>query len=496
MKRPSWPKISPSLVQKNLTGHKILGLALAGLMYLICLSGSATVFYVELQRWESANLPEVAAPVRPEAVAAAIADARRLNPKSLAVYAPGPDNPRLSVYLGETVRAYDAQGRYAGPGAHPALDALTALHYALHLPSTIGLLIVGLAGVGLLALILGGLLAHPRILKDAFLWRFRQGGRLARTDLHNRIGVWAAPFHIVIALTGAMIGISSIVLLAAAWGFHGGDTAKAAAPLYGGPPAEARAGQMTSPAIVRALTELQARIPDATPTYISLNAAGTDHESLTVTADLAERLVYGDTYEFDGKGAWLGSHHLADGAAGQQIYASLYRLHFGSFGGAWVKWAYLALGLGLCMVSATGMDIWLAKAAQKGRPHPRLRRLWIGFVWASPAAMATATVLTMTATAPFVPVFWGLLTALSLGALALRTPARVSALGVLLAGLSLLALPLIHVARFQAVALSAAGLWPNLSFAVLGLALVALAVARGGVLRHSPRDDRHPAQAG
>jgi Mn2+/Fe2+ NRAMP family transporter len=88
---------------------------------------------------------------------------------------------------------------------------VTELHYYLHLPSTIGFFIVGVAGAGLLALIVGGLLSHPRILKDAFHLRLRGAKRLSLTDLHNRLGVWAAPFHFVIALTGAMIGLGQVL---------------------------------------------------------------------------------------------------------------------------------------------------------------------------------------------------------------------------------------------------------------------------------------------
>ena len=53
--RTLWPKVSAAFVAQNLTGHKILGLATAAILYLICLSGTATVFYIDLERWETAN---------------------------------------------------------------------------------------------------------------------------------------------------------------------------------------------------------------------------------------------------------------------------------------------------------------------------------------------------------------------------------------------------------------------------------------------------------
>jgi len=78
--RTIWPKMSAAFVAQNLTGHKILGLAAAAVLYLICLSGTATVFYNDIERWETANLPE-AGSFNAEAVARAMTDVRAHIPK-------------------------------------------------------------------------------------------------------------------------------------------------------------------------------------------------------------------------------------------------------------------------------------------------------------------------------------------------------------------------------------------------------------------------------
>jgi uncharacterized iron-regulated membrane protein len=467
-----------AFVQRNLSGHKLLGLAAAGLLYLICLSGTATVFYLDLQRWENPQAPEMPQATA-QAVAAAVADARTAwkAGDTLDVAIPTPENPRLVVGVGETHRAYDAQGRYAGPADHRLGEALGELHYYLHLPATVGLVLVGLGGVLLLGLILGGILAHPRLFKDAFLWRWRGGSRLARTDLHNRIGVWAAPFHLVIAFTGAAIGLIEVLLLVMALGFHHGDAVKAAAPLFGPAPVSVRQGVMTSDAIVKALHAVVAAYPGAEPDYLAFNNPGTARESLTVYADLPSRLTYGETFEFDGKGVLAATHHITDGPLGRQIYASLYKLHFGSFGGVWVRWAYVLLGLGLCLICTTGMDIWFLKAAQRGQPRPRLHRLWMGFVWGAPVALALASAACLAGLA-FRPVFWSLLPVLALGALAAGPPRMISRLGRGALGLALIGLVATHVAVFAGAAFSAAAWAPNLAFGVLGT-MLCLSLLRG-----------------
>ena len=467
--RTIWPKMSAAFVAQNLTGHKILGLATAAVLYLICLSGTATVFYIDMERWETANRPEVTE-FRPEIVAAAIGDARGHLTKdvtSINVFTPTKDYPRLNVQVGEETRVYDAQGRYAGRGEHPATEALTELHYYLHLPSSFGMIVVSIGGVAMLALILGGLLAHPRILKDAFLWRLNGTPRTNRADLHNRIGVWASPFHIIIALTGAVIGLSQIFLFVSALTFNKGDITATYAPLYPDITAKTHDGQMSGDAIVKALTTLRREHPGAHPNYIGLNNAGTDHESLSVSAEIDDRLVYGDNWEFDGKGNMAGTLHISDGAAGQQVFASLYRLHFGNFGGIWVRWAYVLLGAGLCLICTTGMDIWLLKSAQKGRPYPRLHKLWTAFVWGAPTALALATLTTLTIAAPFVPVFWGLTTAFSLAGLLVASQSFLSRIGRYVFAGSLLALVTGHMLRFGAASFSQTALGLNLTLVIL-----------------------------
>ncbi len=478
--RTLWPKVPAAFVEKNLTGHKILGLVAAAVLYLICLSGTATVFYTDMQDWETPGLPAVTA-LKPEGVAAAITDARAHIARADAgspiyVYTPTSDFHRLTVQAGKTVRGYDGDGRFAGIASHPVTDAITELHYDLHLPSTLGFIVVGLGGVVILALVIGGFTAHPRLLKDAFLWRLNGTPRVNRADLHNRIGVWASPFHIVIALSGALIGLSQVLTLVAAIGFYHGDTTAASAPLFGPSAVASGQGQVTPAAIVAALATIHRDVPDATPNFIGINAPGSGHETLDVNALIKDRLVYGDEFHFTADGRLEAAVLLSKGPAGQQIFASLYKLHFGSFGGVWVQWAYLVLGAGLTLICTTGVDIWLLKSAQKGRPWPRLHRVWTAFVWAAPTALAIAALVTLTAHFPYVPVFWLTIAALTLAGLAGRTYTKVSKIGRCTLAASLLALVAAHALRFGMLAFTA-GLGVNLSLLALAMALLVL-VAR------------------
>src|SRR3546814_13053298 len=75
-----------------------------------------------------------------------------------------------------------------------------------------GIFLVGLIGVALLSSLVSGILAHPRIFRDAFHLRLGGSKRLQEADLHNRLGAWALPFHIFISLTGAFLGPTTIIV--------------------------------------------------------------------------------------------------------------------------------------------------------------------------------------------------------------------------------------------------------------------------------------------
>ena len=76
-----------------------------------------------------------------------------------------------------------------------------------------------------------------------------------------------------------------------------------------------------------------------------------------------------------------------------------------------VKIAYIAFGLALTAVVATGTFIWLNKRARQGRPAPRTRAVWSGFVSGVPIALVTTLLarLLIGNGAPFVALFWGTL---------------------------------------------------------------------------------------
>jgi uncharacterized iron-regulated membrane protein len=237
MKRPVLiqkrkPLLPPSWFSAGLPAILHFGLALAGFIYLVCLSGTLAVFAQELQRWEQPAGPVVQS-VSPAAVDngfnAIRAKVPRLAKDSVTIALPTPAIPRLTLSAGGHEGAggeiwlADATGRPVVKAYRPTTDFIVALHTGLHLPEGIGRTLVGLIGIALLGLLISGVLAHPRIFKDAF--SFRRGGsrRLQTADLHNRLGTWGLPFFLTVTLTGTILGVFFVIFAGLAATAYKGD---------------------------------------------------------------------------------------------------------------------------------------------------------------------------------------------------------------------------------------------------------------------------------
>lgn len=423
--------ISADLVRRALSGHAAIGLLAGALLYILCLSGTLIVVHEEWQRWEQPTMPEMIV-ISPEAVQAGIArvlatETDKAPTTHLWVHLPNEALPRTVITTDHQAVYLNQAGNIAGPEAHAWTEFLIHLHYYFHLPAIFGLTVVGALGVMMAALALGGVLAHPRIFRDAFRLRSKGAPQLAYADWHNRLGVWTLPFNLAVSLTGALLGLATIMALVMAAIFYDGDRESVFAPIFGHEPAaDARAAPL--PNIVEALRHMERVEPGVTPTYVILHDPRTRGQHVQVLADHPRRLIFGDYYLFNANGQFQSKVGMSDGTLGQQAAGSTYKLHFGSFGGLSVKLAYILFGLALTVISATGTWLWLIKRRQRGRPAPRLEAMWTTVIWGSPLLIALAFVLRVTVGphAPLAAFFWLGLLLLVAGAALVRHAGRLS----------------------------------------------------------------------
>lgn len=440
-----------SLVKRALSAHAAIGLLAGALLYLICLSGTVLVFYQEWQRIEQPAAPEMSA-IAPDAVQRAIenvlaSEADRPNTTHLYVHMPVAELPRATITTDSQAVHVDGRGTIVAPEENGWSEFLYAIHYRLTMPSLIGISIVGALGVMILALAISGVVAHPRIFRDAFRLRARNKNGVALGDWHNRMSVWTLPFTVAIAITGAVIGLSLLTAYGLASHYYEGDVDAVYAPVFGGE-AEPDAAPAPIPDVAAALRAMEADYPDIEVSYAILHDPQTAGQHIQMVGLHDRRLIFGEYYAFDAAGNFEGATGLADGDIGQQAAASVYNLHFGNFGGLPVKIAYFVFGMMLTVVSATGVYIWLGKRRRRGINEPRLLAAWDAVVWGLPLALAvTLAARFLVGNAfPFAPVFWLIALGLLVACIAVagRLPVRrlmQSSLGLTLVACMGLAIP-------------------------------------------------------
>ncbi|WP_230293128.1 PepSY domain-containing protein [Croceicoccus sp. Ery5] len=403
--------IEAGTVKRALSAHAAIGLIAGALLYLVSLTGTVAVFYAELQRIEQPDVPEMTA-IAPEAVQNGVEHALKQPSGNaptthLYVHMPVEDLPRATITTDNDAWHLDIDGNIAMPEEIAWSDFLVALHYTLNLPALVGITIVGILGVMMLALSLSGVVALPRIFRDAFRLRARSPGGVALADWHNRLSVWTLPFGVAIALTGALIGLATVTAYGIAASDYGGDVAAVYEPIFGGEPAGDDA-PAPAPDVAAALRYMARHYPQVEPSYAILHDPLTRGQHIQIVGLHDKRLIFGEYYSFDASGNFKGTAGLSDGDWGQQAAASTYQLHFGTFGGIWVKIAYALFGAALTAVCATGTYIWLGKRRRRGFDEPSLRAMWNGVIIGAPVALAISFAgrLAIGNTAPLVAIFW------------------------------------------------------------------------------------------
>lgn len=377
---PSW------LVKISLDSHSIVGITIGALMYIVCLTGTLLVFSEVWERFEQPHIPEfsqVEVGAYNQALNGFIERVGEPE-KSIYLVLPTEQLPRMHISDGDHEWWTDSLGNLLDEPVEGWMQFVSALHVYLHLPESFGLIVVSALGAALIALIISGILSHPRILKDAFIFRQHGNKRIEQADLHNRLSVWGLPFHIMIAITGAFFGLVGLVVVLAATVFYDGDRTALMDDIYGADPIVNRPVQTVN--FDNALLDLSQRVPEASPIYMVLHNAGTEKQLVEVAATIPGRLSYSEIYRYHADGTFINEQGLTSGKAARQIAYSVYRLHFGWFGGWSVRWLYVILGMSLTVISVSGVNIWLHRRAK----DDSVDRLWVATVWGFPVALVAA----------------------------------------------------------------------------------------------------------
>ncbi|WP_116367030.1 PepSY-associated TM helix domain-containing protein [Parahaliea mediterranea] len=294
---------------------------------------------------------------------------------------------------GEVLRSREGYGGEvfnAGPG--DALDRfIVDLHVNLHLPDPWGLYATGILGLVMLVAAISGLLIHRHLIKDAFVAPRPSGALLQKKDRHVLAGTWGLVFGFVLAFTGSFFSFATALgLPLVAITAFGGDQVAAIETLVGAP---AASDDTPAPmANLDAMHERSAREAGSVPLFTSVAHWGRADSQVLVFHSPAEGQLTGTSNLFDGaSGEFLGVKPSLGTvpSAGTVAFDLMGPLHFGNFAGLLSKIVWVCLGLAMCYVTITGLQLWLQR-----REHDPLWQRLAGSVevvaYGTPIALAGA----------------------------------------------------------------------------------------------------------
>ena len=401
--------IKGSFVRRALSAHGSIAIVISAFLYNLCFSGTVAVLKDELQLLEQTGEPVVEW-LSPDTTHAAAINGFEVDKtsKHMYIHMPHESLNRAIMQTDNSERFITSSGEIADAIDYPWTDFLIKMHYYLTLPEAFGMTIVAIFGVFLFAVTVSGFLAHPNIIKDAFAYRKSKSEQVKEVDLHNRLSVWTAPFNIAVTLTGTMIGLATMTAIAVGVLKYDGDFEAVFEPVFGyEPPADERSDEMAN--ISKALEYMQENHPEKPPVFVIIHDPGTQGQYLQIMAKHPRRLIYADKYNFNSNGDFIDTVGSADGDFGQQVADSLYRVHFGYFGGLPVKIAYVVFGIAMLYIISSGMNIYLLKRRSKGRPSPSMEGAWKGVVWGTPIMFIinfAITVVMPELTSQLIPIYW------------------------------------------------------------------------------------------
>ncbi|MEM9011160.1 MAG: PepSY-associated TM helix domain-containing protein [Pseudomonadota bacterium] len=272
-------------------------------------------------------------------------------------------------------------------------DFLVDLHVRLSVPEPWGLLLTGILGMSMLVASVSGLIMHRHLIRDLFTAPRGKGMLSDKRDTHILAAVWGLPFSILLAFTGAFFSFAiSLGLPLVAMVAFGGDQQALAESVIG---LEAPVDPTPTP-----LASLDYIVVDSTarsgnpPSSLSISHFGTASAEVTAFHRAADGSLTGDSNIFNGvTRAFEGERPLFGQvpSAGAAALSLMGPLHFGSFAGLASKTVWLAMGLAMSYVIATGMLLWVNRRAEAPLWRHFARAVRIT-VWGLPLALLGSAV--------------------------------------------------------------------------------------------------------
>jgi uncharacterized iron-regulated membrane protein len=426
--------------------HTISGIIICALLFVIFFAGSYSFFKKEISAWQS-NISYRAHQHKPIAYASlldSLNQKHNLTGRDISLYFQehsfngyvdmSASKDSTLVPKAAPAKLEKGRGRGRGRGGDGAYfnynfmkgdsktyaqsydmgEFLYRLHFLaqlnqvpIRIGAPFGYLLAGIVSFLFLFALLTGLLLHwDKIVSNFFVFRPWSKVKTVWTDAHTALGVIGFPYQLIYAITGIILIFNTAIIAPFSYLFYDGKTEK----LY---------------------QELDYSDTREYPyTYHSLNktididAYVNQTRKLWKDPFIKSILIknYGDTsmhiiiegnanrkYSFAGTGRIIYNiandqvvYHkspLEKATYMDKVKSLIYRLHFGDFGGYWLKLVYFVLGVMGCVVIISGILVWLVARDKDNVPaYKRKFNFWLANIFlAACLSMFPITALTLIA---------------------------------------------------------------------------------------------------
>lgn len=366
--------------------HTVSGIVVSIALYIIFLAGAFALFMPEIEAWESGRFHEKIARenIDYDSLLNKLSEDNYLNSRDLKFYLED-DLEGINLLMSsakDTINApKEAQSRYYNnvniqtakttsyTEGYSYGEFLYRLHFFSQIP-VIGIYLSGIVALFFLFAIVTGVIVHWKKMMSNF-YQFNPKSTLKRVwaDAHTALGFIGLPFQLIYALTGAYFGLSILVLIPANF-LYGGDQDKLIEDL--------RPDRKS----YEWIAELETEMPSVN-TFVINNFNKWDHfvpHYLYIKNYGGSNMRYELVGELEDSERFISSGIISYNVATNKtseilnpnkinylsdIQKSLGKLHFATYGGAWLKIIYFILALITCFVIITGVLIWIEARNKK-----------------------------------------------------------------------------------------------------------------------------------
>lgn len=363
--------------------HSWVGILSGLALFIAFYAGAITMFEGPLQRWASPP-PALSAPPSLERTSELVARVLAEHPEARKSYqvhmVTGPENPARVTWStgsrrnpGTTYYAsFDEGGalEVTKQGPSGVAEFIDVLHQQVGLPleHEIAMPIMGVVALLYAVAIVSGVICLlPSLVKDLFALRFGRNLKRMWLDVHNVLGLFSLPFHVVMALTSVIFA------------FHDQFYDVQDAVQRIGAAQVAERGPARKPSDFDGVlppAELVRRIEEQLPGF-TLHSIRYENDP---RAGPRGRIEGSDVrYGLRGPTFGVGEVNTVTGEITKRDYlpgvqdgwfatvSSFFALHFGNFGGASVRWSYFLLGLAGAFLFYSGNLLWIESRRRKER---------------------------------------------------------------------------------------------------------------------------------